>query len=264
MGMIKEAAVDRLKIRIYENRSQMGSDAAKRAGETIRGLLAEKEFMNVIFAAAPSQNEFLAALIQVRGIEWNRINAFHMDEYVGLPEGSVQSFGHFLKERIFSKLPFKSVHYLNGNARDLERECQRYADLLNKYPSDMVFMGIGENTHIAFNDPHVADFNDPYMVKPVNLDMACRQQQVNDGCFDKIEDVPERALTLTVPSLLQAAHIFCMVPGENKAQAVYYTLCHPITESHPSTVLRKHPNALLYLDKDSAKGFVDSGSFKAH
>lgn len=255
MEMLRETAIDRLKIRIYETRQEMGSDAAGMAGETIRSLLAEKEFLNVIFAAAPSQNDFLAALIQSEGIAWNRINAFHMDEYVGLPEGAAQSFGNFLKERIFSQVPFHTVHYLNGNARDLKVECHRYTQLLKQYPPDIVFMGIGENTHIAFNDPHVADFNDPYMVKAVDLDEACRQQQVNDGCFDKIEDVPELALTLTVPALLKAKAIYCVVPGENKAQAVYYTLCDPINENHPSTALRNHPHAFLFLDKDSAQKF---------
>lgn len=256
--MIRETTIDSLKIRIYENRSLMGSDAAGMAGEIIKRLLAEKEFINIIFAAAPSQNEFLAALTNIQDIEWNRINAFHMDEYVGLAEEAPQAFGNFLKERIFSKVPFNAVHYLNGNAEDLKVECQRYTDLLKAYPPDIVLMGIGENTHIAFNDPHVADFNDPSLVKVVDLDTACRQQQVNDGCFNGIEEVPEFAITLTVPALLQADYIFCMVPGENKAQAVYYTLSHPITEKYPATVLRKHSKALLYLDKESAKKFDGS------
>lgn len=253
--MIRETAIDSLKIRIYENRSLMGSDAARMAGETIKKLLAEKEFLNIIFAAAPSQNDFLAALTKIQDVSWNRINAFHMDEYVGLPKDAPQSFANFLQERIFNSVPFHTVHFLNGNASSLKVECQRYADLLEEYPPDIVIMGIGENTHIAFNDPHVADFNDPFAVKVVELDTACRQQQVNDGCFNKIEEVPEFAITLTVPALLKAEYIFCIVPGENKAQAVFYTLCHPITEKNPSTVLRNHPNAILYLDKESAKKY---------
>jgi glucosamine-6-phosphate deaminase len=144
------------------------------------------------------------------------------------------------------------VHYLGGNAPDLAAECDRYAALLREYPTDIVFMGIGENTHIAFNDPHVADFNDPYLVKVVDLDQACRQQQVNDGCFAAIDQVPTHALTLTVPALMQAREVFCVVPGPNKAQAVYHTLRGPIVDTYPSTALRRHPRAILFLDSQSA------------
>jgi glucosamine-6-phosphate deaminase len=135
---------------------------------------------------------------------------------------------------------------------DLEGECRRYGELLMRYPVDVVFMGIGENTHIAFNDPHVARFDDPRIVKVVDLDEACRQQQVNDGCFKTLGDVPRNALTLTIPALMKADHIFCMVPGKTKAQAVYHTLNSEISERFPSTILRTHPSAILFIDKDSA------------
>lgn len=250
--MIKEFRKGLLKIRIYGTRMAMGCDAADHTAKKIRELLAVRDSISIIFAAAPSQNEFLAALSAQPNIDWHRIVAFHMDEYVGLPDDAPQGFGNFLKRRIFSILLFKAVHYLNGNAADPEEECQRYSDLLDQYKPDIVCMGIGENTHIAFNDPHVADLNDPKMVKVVDLDQQCRQQQVNDGCFVSIDQVPTHALTLTISTLLRPESVFCMVPGENKSQAVLHTLTESITSTYPSTALRLHSNAILFLDNNSA------------
>ncbi|GEP94004.1 glucosamine-6-phosphate deaminase [Chitinophaga cymbidii] len=241
-----------MKHEIYDNRQLMGTSAAKQAAVRIRSLLAEQDAVNIIFAAAPSQNEFLAALTQEPDIDWKRVNAFHMDEYVGLDDAAPQRFGRFLEERIFGKLPFNVVNYIHGNAASADEECNRYAVLLEKHKPDVVCMGIGENSHIAFNDPHVADFADPVLVKKVTLDEACRQQQVNDGCFATLDQVPEHALTLTVPALMRGRYIFCMVPGPTKAQAVMHTLQSSITEIYPATILRTHQNAVLYLDKDSA------------
>lgn len=252
MGEVQELTVNKLKVKIYETRSEMGSAAALEVAEKIKELLWEQENVNIIFAAAPSQNEFLNSLSQERGIDWNRVNAFHMDEYVGLDEGAPQRFGQFLKAGIFDKVSFHKVYYIDGSASDPEVECKRYADLLKQFPADMVCMGIGENTHIAFNDPHVADFNDQLLVKEVTLDEVSRQQQVHDACFAHLAEVPKSALTLTVPALLQASHIFCMVPGNNKAQAVYHTLNNEVKANYPSTILRNHPHATLYLDQDSA------------
>ena len=242
---------DSLTIKIFESRTAMGSDAANLVSERISELLKTKQFVNMIFAAAPSQNDFLEELIN-KDIEWSRINAFHMDEYVGLDANAPQGFGNFLKDRLFKKVSFRSVQYLNGNADNLEAECDRYANLLGLQPADIVCMGIGENTHLAFNDPHVADFNDPRTVKIVDLDIECRQQQVNDGCFSTIDEVPAYALTLTVPALVKADYVYCMVPGGKKAKAVYHTLNDSITEKYPSTILRKHPNAILFIDEKSS------------
>ena len=250
--MIGKYKIGELAVQVYENRALMGQAAAKATSEQIRHLLKENETINIIFAAAPSQNEFLENLTNEKEIDWSRIRAFHMDEYVDLDKDAPQRFGNFLKERIFDKLPFKSVFYLDGNAPDLDEECSRYAGLLKEFPAEIVCMGIGENAHIAFNDPHVADFNDPYLVKVVDLDSECRNQQVNDGCFKSIEEVPSKALTLTVPALMNAQYAFCMVPGKTKAKAVANTLTGEISEMFPSTILRKHPNACLFLDKDSA------------
>lgn len=250
--MLKEFKKDKLKVKVHSTRAEMGVAAAKDAATIINQLLKEKESINAIFAAAPSQNEFLETL-RKETIDWNRINAFHMDEYVDLHPDAPQGFANFLRKKIFSKVVFKSVNCLDGNAADTEQEARRYSALLAEYPADIVLMGIGENTHIAFNDPHVADFNDTKLVKIVDLDLACRQQQVNDGCFSEIANVPTHALTLTVPALVKAKYVFCMVPSEKKAQAIYQTLNEDIQDNFPSTILRKHPNATLYLDKDSAK-----------
>jgi len=248
--MIKE--VEQLKIVTTETPSQMGALAAAAVEAKINELLKSQEAVNMIFAAAPSQNEFLAALIE-KQIDWSKINAFHMDEYIGLPADAPQGFGNFLREKLFALVPFNEVYYLNGTTADLDLECKRYEILLKKYPCDIVCLGIGENTHLAFNDPHVADFEDSVWVKVVTLDEQCRNQQVNDGCFEEVNQVPTQALTLTIPALFKSKYAYCMVPGEKKAQAVYYTIISEISEKYPSTILKKHQEAILYLDKDSSR-----------
>ena len=254
MAPIQQFTADRLHVNVYATRDQMGMAAATAAATAIKQLLNRKTFVNIIFAAAPSQNEILFHLAAHDDIDWSRVNAFHMDEYVGLHSTAPQRFGHFLDQAILGKLPFHAVHYINGNASNPEEECNRYAALLKANPVDIVCMGIGENTHIAFNDPHVADFNDPFMVKLVELDDMSRMQQIHDGCFASIEDVPRTAITLTVPALMKAASIFCVVPGINKAMAIKHTLNADISAVYPSTALRLHENANLYLDEKSASG----------
>jgi glucosamine-6-phosphate deaminase len=248
--IIPTMKIQELEVLVFENRKIMGKSAAGDAADCIIALLKNKEELNIIFAAAPSQNDFLEALLQ-HDLPWDQINAFHMDEYVGLAADAPQAFGNFLKERIFDKVAFKSINYLNGSSSSPSAECERYAGLLSRYPVDIVFMGIGENGHIAFNDPPVADFNDPLTVKKVMLDAMCRQQQVNDGCFGTLDDVPEEALTLTVPALMNAAFIFSIVPAKAKASAVKNTLLGPIEESCPASILRQHDHARLYLDQES-------------
>lgn len=244
--------VGMLEVRIFPNRDEMGKEAAENVSATLQELLKKKDEVNMIFAAAPSQSDFMKAITEDKRIQWERVNAFHMDEYIGLDKDAPQGFGNFLSERLFSKAPFKSVHYINGQAEDPEAESKRYADLLSKHPVDIVCLGIGENGHIAFNDPPVADFNDPKQVKVVELDNACKQQQVNEKLFDEIDLVPTHAITVTIPGLLNANHMFCMVPAANKAQAVYNTINWDISEKCPATVLRNKKGAILYLDQDSA------------
>ena len=244
---------DRLAVEIYETRAEMGKAAARDIAAAIAKLLAKKDEIYIIFAAAPSQNEVLQALKEDTGIAWERIHACHMDEYIRLPEGAPQGFGVFLREHLFGHVRFKSVQYIDSTAKDPFAEAKRYGALLRKHPADIVVMGIGENGHIAFNDPPVADFKDPETVKPVALDEICRNQQVNDGCFARIEDVPTHAITLTVPTLVAAPHLFCIVPAATKANAIYETLHGSIDEHCPASILRTHPSAKLYLDAESAK-----------
>ena len=250
---MKTMQVDKLRVEIYENRTLMGEAAARDIKAKIAELLSEKAEINMIFAAAPSQNDVLKALVEDTSIEWNRVNAYHMDEYIGLDKDAPQGFGNFLKAHIFGLVPFKSVNYIDITATDPAAEAARYGALLDENPTDIVVMGIGENGHIAFNDPPVADFKDEKTVKPVKLDEVCRQQQVNDGCFASIDKVPTHAMTLTVPTLVRAPYLFCIVPAPTKAKAVYETLNGSIDEHCPASILRLQDNAVLYLDNESSK-----------
>jgi len=244
---------DALLVNICEDRIELGRLSAKAVCEKINDLFETKKEINILFAAAPSQNEFLEALIACKDIAWQRINAFHMDEYIGLDYNAPQRFGNFLKERIFGSLPFKSVNYIEGNNIELEQECQRYSILLKKYPIDIACIGIGENGHLAFNDPKVADFHDDKIVKIVALEERSREQQVNDGCFSNISQVPRKALTLTIPAIMAAKFIVCMAPGLTKAEAVRNMLVGGISETCPASVLRLHEAANLYIDQNSSK-----------
>lgn len=241
-----------LTVQIFSDRVSMGKSAASDVSSKISDLLRVKSEINMIFAAAPSQNEFLTALIADETIAWNKINAFHMDEYIGLPSEAPQSFGNYLNEHLFKHVPFKQVYYIRKMADNPEEECTRYTQLLSEREIDIVCMGIGENGHIAFNDPHVADFNDKHWMKIVELAPQCRQQQVNDGCFTMLSEVPMQAFTLTIPVLMSATYTFCIVPAKSKAMAVYNTLYASVCEDYPSTVLRNKEFARLYIDKDSA------------
>ncbi len=239
--------VDLLKVQVYADRRSMGLAAARDVAGLMKQLLREKSEVRMIFAAAPSQNEFLEGLSEAEGIDWSRVVAFHMDEYIGLPEDAPQRFGHFLRDRLFDLVVPGKVHLIDS-ANAVDEECGRYGRLIAEKEIDIVCLGIGENGHIAFNDPPVADFQDPEIVKPVDLDDICRQQQVNDGCFPSLADVPTHALTLTIPALMSGAHLFCIVPGPAKASAVNKTLRGPITPECPASVLRRHPKCTLYLD----------------
>jgi glucosamine-6-phosphate deaminase len=248
-----EFVQDKMVVSIFNSRNEMGQKAAQDTAEAIKQILLIKNEVNIIFAAAPSQNEFLMHLVKDKSVPWFKINAFHMDEYIGLHEDAPQGFGNFLKNLIFGKVNFKSVHYINGNATNIQQECDRYQNLLSQNPVDIVCLGIGENGHIAFNDPPVADFNDKLTDKEVELDVSCRQQQINENCFSSLELVPLKAITLTIPTLLKANYLFCIVPSSGKAAAVYNTLYNEIDEKCPATILRNKENVKLYLDKDSAK-----------
>lgn len=239
-------------VKTYTTREEMGIAAAEEFASVVKDLLDKKETVVVVFAAAPSQNDMLKALAQHSEIDFTRVIALHMDEYVGLSEDAPQRFGHYLDEHIFHLVPFREIHYIHGFTSDIEAECARYTALFNENKPDIVCMGIGENGHIAFNDPHVADFNDPAIIKKVELDEICRMQQVHDGCFATINEVPTHALTLTIPALMSAKYHICVVPTSAKADAVYNTVMGPIGEAVPATALRLAPHATMFLDKESA------------
>lgn len=247
-----QLVVDNLAVSIDRSRALMGTNAARNVVDRMKMLLRKQDRISMVFAAAPSQQEFLMELCQTEGIDWTCVTAFHLDEYVGLPDNAPQRFGNFLKRSIFDMVSFAGVHYLNGNAEDLDGECARYAALLQEHPLDIACIGIGENGHIAFNDPHVADFDDPQTVKVVSLDERCRLQQVHDGCFAELGAVPTHALTLTIPAIVAAKWVYCMVPGASKQEAVKATLEGPVSTKCPASVLRRHPHATLFLDSESA------------
>lgn len=249
---MKTVYSDKLRTDIFSTRDEMGKAAAEAISEKIKELLETKDHVNIIFAAAPSQNEVLHYLVEDKSIDWSKVCAFHMDEYIGLPEGAPQAFGNFLKDHIFGLVPMKKVNYIDSTATDVNAECERYTKILAENPTDIVVMGIGENGHIAFNDPGVAKFVDPKAVKPAELDLVCRTQQVHDGCFKQLSDVPEYAITLTVPTLMSGKYLFCIVPASTKAHAVKLTLEGEITEMVPATALRMHDNARMFIDAAAA------------
>lgn len=250
---------DQLQIDIYNDRLEMGVAAAQAVAVAIRKLIATQKTVTMVFAAAPSQNEFLDALSDAAGIDWHRVTAFHMDEYIGLPTAAPQKFAYYLDKRIWEKVQPGKVYRLDGNSPDPEAECARYSRLLKENPLDIACIGIGENGHIAFNDPEVADFNDPRAVKVVDLAQASRLQQVHDGCFGTLAEVPAQALTLTIPQLMAARQVFCMVPGSLKREAVKTAIRGAVSPCCPASVLRRHAGAILYLDRDSAAGLETPG-----
>jgi glucosamine-6-phosphate deaminase len=235
---------------IAKSRTAMGQKAAEDVASELRQRLKFQQSVRMIFAAAPSQSEMLSALILMSGVDWSRVTVFHMDEYLGLAPDAPQRFGLWLRHAIFDRLPFAAVHLLEPSAEP-EAVAAEYANKLAASPIDVVCCGIGSNGHLAFNDPP-ADLYDPKDVKVVELDTACRQQQVDDRCFDRFDDVPTHALTLTIPRLLTADRIFCCVPGAMKKTAVRRTLRDPISGLVPATALRTHSDWSLYLDEDSA------------
>ncbi|WP_407267909.1 glucosamine-6-phosphate deaminase [Radiobacillus sp. PE A8.2] len=248
---IKEGQAKNLTYQVFEDRTAMGKAAGRDVIESINKVIKEKGHVRMIFAAAPSQSEVLEQLVATKDVDWSKVTVFHMDEYIGYDHNSNNSFAYFLNKHLFKQVKPKTVNLINGNVSDYEQECQRYVDLLTKEPIDIVCLGIGENGHIAFNEPEVADFQDPKKMKVVPLDDICRQQQVNEGLFPTIDDVPKDALTVTIPMLLSASHLFCVVPGPTKHNAVIKTLQDPITTDTPSTILRKHADCTLYLDQEA-------------
>ena len=242
---------DQLRVEVYGTPEDMGEAAAARVERHLASAIASRGDAGVVLASAVSQLSFLEAL-RSRAVDWTRVTVFHLDEYTELPEDHPASFRRFLREHILDAVRPGRVHLLRGDADDLEGEIERYESLLRARPLDVACIGIGENGHIAFNDPPVADFDDPALVKEVELDDACRLQQVHDGWFSAFEETPRRALTLTVPAIMNSRVISCVVPGERKADAVHDALNGPIVTTCPASILRRHEDATLLLDPASA------------
>ena len=247
----KTMTVENLSVRAFDTREEMGRAAALDAAARIRKIIEERGEANLVFAAAPSQNELLEELLR-QDIDWTKVRGFHQDEYIGIDEKEPAGFGCFLRRAIFDRVPFKELHFLLCGAEQAEEKCREYTRLLEEHPIDLIFLGIGENGHLAFNDPAVADFDDPKKVKVVELDDVCRQQQVNDGCFASLDQVPKQAMSMTMSLIMSVPQAVCVVPTGRKADAVYNALFGPVTTACPASILRRHPSAALYLDRDSA------------
>jgi glucosamine-6-phosphate deaminase len=250
MMTLREFSIDALTVHVAESRIAMGRRAAADIASEIRMCLERQSDVRMVFAAAPSQSEMLAALREEKEVDWSRVTAFHMDEYLGLPADAPQRFGLWLRHAIFDHKPFSTVYLLEPGDNPAQTAAD-YAAKLNASPIDIVCCGIGSNGHLAFNDPP-ADFEDPLTVRIADLDAQCRQQQVDDGCFATLADVPVRALTITIPGLLAGHAIFCTVPGALKKEAIRRTLLGSIDPMCPASALRLHPRCALYLDPDSA------------
>jgi glucosamine-6-phosphate deaminase len=242
----------RFEVRVFPDRQTAGATGAGMAAGIIRETLKHRDSMSIVFASAVSQDPFLAAIRTEPEIPWQRINAFHMDEYAGMPASHPASFRRFLRDRLLDHVPVAAFHQLDGEAADPDAECARYATLLEEARPQLAIMGIGENGHVAFIDPPVCDFNEPRLARPVELDDVCRMQQVHDGAFAKLDDVPKTALSLTTTLFLQIPNALVFVNGEHKARAVRDAVEGPITEACPASILRRHRNASLFLDAGAA------------
>lgn len=240
-----------MNIHISKDSAELGEVSGQKAAELIRSAIAEKGFANVILATGASQFGTLQALIDDKGIDWSKVTMFHLDEYIGLPLSHPASFRKYLKERFLEQVPpLKASHLIDGEGNP-EEECARLGALIQQFPIDVALVGIGENGHLAFNDPP-ADFDteQPYIV--VNLDEPCRRQQMNEGWFATMDDVPQQAISMSVKQIMKTAHIICSVPDLRKAQAVKDCLEHEVSNLYPASILQQHPNCRLYLDELSA------------
>jgi glucosamine-6-phosphate deaminase len=242
----------RARVQIYPSQEALGAAAAQQAAGLIQDAIAQFGRARIIVATGNSQLALIGALVRLQDVEWNSVDIFHMDEYVGISRDHPASFRKWVRTGVEEMVRPGSMEYLEGDAPDLDAEMARYARLLSAGPIDLAFVGIGENGHIAFNDPAVADFEDPLMVKCVVLDPDCRQQQVGEGHFENIDAVPREALTLTCPALFRARSWICSVPEARKAAAVRNALEGPVASACPGSLVRTHPNAAVYLDTDSS------------
>lgn len=244
--------VGSLHIKVFGTREEMGRAAAAQAARSMTALAAVNDPLPIIFATGASQLSTLAALTATPGLPWNKVIGFHMDEYLGINDTHPASFRRYLRENLTSRVAMREFHGIDGAPARADQTCSAYSELLRSHPPQLCLLGIGENGHLAFNDPAEADFNDPVDIKIVELDDVCRGQQYSEGWFPSLEEVPHRAITLTIPTLFHVPELILSVPGPRKAHIVKRTLEEPISTECPATIMRSHRNATVYLDAESA------------
>ena len=247
--------VDDLSVRIAASAAEFTQDAVNQAQNYLRSLLTQQETVSIILATGNSQLQFLSEIASQDKLDWSRIVLFHLDEYLGISADHPGSFRYYLRHKIEQRVQPCVFHYIQGDAPEPLSECLRYAKLLEQQQIDLCLLGIGDNGHIAFNEPTVADFQDPYVVKLVQLETKTRQQQVNGGYFPNLDAVPSYAYTLTIPTICAAKKIFCLAGGSHKAGVVEKTLTKAIAPNFPATILRQQPQATLFCDLDSISLF---------
>jgi len=249
---VAEYKVDHLNVSVYENREALGMAAALSAQACLQAAIRDRGVAHIILATGNSQLDFLHALCKLPDINWRKVTVYHMDEYLGIDASHPASFPLFLQQHFLQYVDVGTFHPVPNKPADIEQACRDYEALLRKQPIDMVAMGFGENGHLAFNDPPFADFDDPHWVKVVELDDVSRNQQVGEGHFATLDDVPKQAITLTIPALLAPDNILCIVPESRKAKAVSACLKQPVSDQRPGSVLRTVNHARLYLEPASA------------
>ena len=248
----KRWLVDQLPVELYASNEELGQAAAKKAQQILSEAIDKKGFANLILATGNSQLTFLKALRNLGDVDWQKVRIFHMDEYIGINPSHPASFPLFLENHFLQFTKPGHFHPIPSETSDVDSACKAYEALIRQHPADLVAMGWGENGHIAFNDPPDADFGDPHWVKVVELAEESRLQQVGEGHFTSLDEVPKQAITLTIPALLAPVHILCIVPEARKASAVKACLSEPVDESRPGSILRTISHATLLLDQDSA------------
>ncbi|MBB6144244.1 glucosamine-6-phosphate deaminase [Silvibacterium bohemicum] len=251
-AQVKHLQVGNMKVEIHPDRSSAGAAAALAAAKAMKDLEQTRDSIAVIFATGASQFDTLESLTSIDNLPWNRVRGFHMDEYIGISPDHPASFRRYLREKLTSKVRMKEFFEVDGSSPNPKETSREYAAQLHSADPQLCLLGIGENGHLAFNDPPVADFNDPLDVKVVRLDAVCRQQQMAEGWFKSVEEVPEEAITLTIPALFRVPKLIASVPGKRKAKIVRRTIEEQISTACPATLLRTHPDVTVYLDTDSA------------
>jgi glucosamine-6-phosphate deaminase len=253
---VLDTTVGAMRVRVHRDPGALATAAADQVASVLRDAIATRGGAHAMFATGNSQIAMLDVLVRDSTVDWSRVVGFHMDEYVGIAATHPASFRRYLRERISERVPVGAFHFIDGDAADVAAECARYAALLRENPLDLCCLGIGENGHLAFNDPPVADFSDPLDVKVVELDDTCRRQQVGEGHFPEVAAVPTHAVTVTIPALLRATTVVAVVPEVRKAEPVRRALTGPVDTACPASILREHAQVTLHLDSESASGWM--------